>query len=64
MHLTLELNDQEARRLQTQATKLGMTPEQLARRVLTDLLAEPDEQFRVVAERIIEDNRELYKRLG
>ncbi len=64
MHLTLELNDQEARRLQAQAAELGVTPEQLARSVLTDLLAEPEEQFRVVAERVIEQNRELYKRLG
>lgn len=64
MHLTLELSDQEAQKLQAQAAELGVTPEQLARRVLTDLLAEPEEQFRIVAERIIEQNRELYKRLG
>lgn len=46
MHLTLELSDQEAQKLQGQAAELGVTPEQLARRVLTDLLAEPEEQFR------------------
>ena len=64
MDLTLELNDREALRLQTQATELGVTPEQLARSVLMDLLAEPEEQFRVVAERVITQNHELYKRLG
>ncbi len=64
MHLTLELNDQEAQKLQAQAAELGVTPEQLARRVLVDLLAKPEEQFRVVAERVIEQNHELYRRLG
>lgn len=64
MNLTLELNDREAFRLQAQAAELGVTPEQLARSLLTDLLAEPEEQFKVVAERVIEQNRELYKRLG
>ena len=64
MNLTLELNDREALRLQAQAAELGVTPEQLARSILTDLLAEPEEQFRVVTERIIEQNRELYERLG
>ena len=64
MNLTLELNDQEAQRLQMQAAELGVTPEQLARSVLTDLLAEPEEQFRIIVERVIEQNRELYRRLG
>ncbi|MCC7263416.1 MAG: DNA-binding protein [Candidatus Latescibacteria bacterium] len=64
MHLSLELNDQESQRLQIQAAELGVTPEQLARRVLADLLAEPEEQFRAVVERVIGENRELYKRLG
>ncbi len=64
MDLTLELNDREALRLQTQAAELGVTPEQLARSVLMDLLAEPEEQFRAVAERVLTQNYELYKRLS
>ena len=64
MHLMLELDDQEAQRLQAQAAELGVTPEQLARSVLADLLAESEEQFQEVAERVIAQNRELYRRLG
>ncbi len=30
----------------------------------TDLLAEPDDDFRAVAERVIVENRELYRRLS
>jgi len=64
MDLTLELNDQEALRLQAQAAELGVTPEQLARSVLMDLLVESEEEFRAVAERVISHNHELYKRLS
>ncbi|MBM3277908.1 MAG: DNA-binding protein [Candidatus Handelsmanbacteria bacterium] len=64
MDLTLELNDQEALRLQAQAAELGVTPEQLARSVLMDLLVESEEEFRAAAERVISHNHELYKRLS
>ena len=64
MNLNLELNAQEADRLRMQAQALGITPEELAHSVLTDLLAEPDDNFRAVAERVIIENRELYRRLS
>ncbi|NKB66344.1 MAG: DNA-binding protein [Candidatus Latescibacteria bacterium] len=64
MQLTLELNDHEAARLRQQAQILGLRPEKLARSLLSDLLVEPDEDFRAIAERVIDDNRELHRRLS
>ena len=64
MNLKIELNEQEVSRLRAQAQELGVTPEQLAHGVLVDLLAEPDDEFRDIAERVIAENHELYTRLG
>lgn len=48
----------------TEAERLGLSPEDLARAALTDLLATPDAEFEAVAARVVGKNRELYKRLA
>jgi hypothetical protein len=64
MKLALDLPPAQAERLQAEADRLGLSPEDLARAVLADLLAAPDSDFERLAKRIISKNEELYKRLA
>ena len=64
MKLAFELPPAQADRLLAEAARLGLSPEELARAALTDLLATPDAEFQAVAARVVAKNRELYKRLG
>ena len=50
--------------LREEAERLKVTPEELARAALVDLLSEPDESFKVVVERVLRKNAELYRRLA
>lgn len=64
MKLALELKPAEAERLRMEAARLGLTPEDLARAALSDLLTEPSADFAAAARRVISKNQELYKRLA
>jgi hypothetical protein len=64
MRLAFELPPAQAEKLRVEAERLGLSPEDLARAALTDLLATPDAQFQTVAARVVARNRELYKRLA
>ena len=64
MKLAFELPAQQAEKLRAEAERLGLAPEDLARAALSDLLATPDAEFHVVAARVVEKNRELYRRLA
>lgn len=64
MTLTIELPAAQAERLHTEADRLGVSPEALARAALGDLLATPDAEFQDAARRILAKNRELHKRLA
>jgi len=64
MRLAFELPASQAEKLQAEAERLGLSPEDLARAALTDLLAMPDAEFQTVAARVVEKNRELYRRLA
>jgi hypothetical protein len=64
MKLSIELSAAQAERLRHEAERLGLSPEDLARAVVADVLATPAEDFRVVAERVIRQNQELYRRLA
>jgi hypothetical protein len=64
MKLTFELPPAQTEKLRQEATRLGLAPEELARAALADLLATPDAEFRAVAAKILEKNRELYRRLA
>lgn len=63
MRLTIELDEVEGTRLREEAARLGVTPEQLARAAILDLLRGEDEAFRAAAERVLRKNEELYRRL-
>jgi hypothetical protein len=64
MKLSIELSAAQAERLRHEAERLGLSPEDLARAVVADVLAAPDEGFRTAAEQVIRRNQELYRRLA
>ena len=64
MTLNLELDEQQARRLQEVASRLNVSVSDLARAAIHELLAKPDNDFEYAAERVLKKNIELYKRLA
>jgi hypothetical protein len=64
MKLSIDLSPAQAERLRLEAQRLGLTPEDLARAVIVDLLASPGEDFDTAAERVLKKNEDLYRRLA
>lgn len=64
MKIAIDLSPSQVDRLQERAKSLGVQPEELARAVVADLLASPDEGFLAAAEMVLEKNAELYRRLA
>ena len=64
MKLSIELSGAQAERLRHEAERLGLSPEDLARAVVADVLAAPAEDFKTAADRVIRRNQELYRRLA
>jgi hypothetical protein len=64
MKLDIDLTPAQAERLRQEAERLKITPEELARAAVADLLSERDQDFNVVAERVLKKYSELYRRLA
>lgn len=64
MNVAFELPPAQAEKLRQAAEQLGISPSELARAAVTDLLAERDDSFRQAAERVLRKNAELYRRLA
>jgi hypothetical protein len=64
MKIDIDLTPAQAEKLREEAERLKITPEELARAALVDLLSERDQDFHVAAERVLEKYRELYRRLA
>ena len=65
MTLSIELPESQIERLRALASRLGISPEELVRAVVSDQLgAALREDFEQVAARLLEKNRELYRRLA
>ena len=64
MKLSIDLSPTQADRLRLAAERLGLTPEDLARAAITDLLATVGEDFKTAADRVLKKNEELYRRLA
>ncbi len=62
--ITLTLPDEDIEKLKEMAMRLHISPEELARLSIQDLLARPDEAFQSAADYVLNKNAELYKRLG
>ena len=64
MKLDIELSPAQADKLYQEADRLKITPEELARAALSDLLSERDQDFKIAAERVLQKYIELYRRLA
>jgi hypothetical protein len=64
MKLAVELPPAQAEKLREEANRLGLPPEELARAAVLDLLSTPDDEFHAAAARVLEKNKELYRRLA
>jgi hypothetical protein len=64
MKLDIELSPAQEQRLRQEAERLKITPEELARAALTDLLSERDQDFKIAAQRVLQKYSELYRRLA
>ena len=64
MSISLNLDDDQSKRLQQRAQELGVDPRDLAKAAVNDLLARPADDFDRAANSVLDKNRELYRRLG
>jgi hypothetical protein len=64
MKLAFELPPAQADRLRQEAARLGVAPDDLAKAALSDLLGTQDSDFEAAARRVLDKNRELYRRLA
>lgn len=64
MKVTIDLSPAQAERLRQEAERLGLTPEDLARAAVANLLATRDDDFEAAAKRVLQKNQELYRRLA
>lgn len=62
--ITISLPEDRATRLRDFADRLRVTPEELVRVSVDDLLSRPDDAFEQAVERVLRKNAELYRRLA
>ena len=62
--ITVDLPDEHAQRLKEMASRLGVSPEELVRVSVEELLARPDEEFERAVDYVLKKNAELYRRLA
>jgi len=64
MKIAIELNATQSEQLEAFAASLGVPAEQLAQAAVTDLIDASAADFDDAASRVLEKNRELYRRLS
>jgi hypothetical protein len=64
MNVAFDLPPGQAEKLRQAAERLGVSPSELARAAVADLLADQDDDFKRAAERVLRKNVELYRRLA
>ncbi len=62
--LEVELDESVATRLSEIASRLGLTPEELVRRTVSERLARLEDDFVRAAEYVVAKNEDLYRRLS
>ncbi len=62
--ITLEMEDEKAEQLRERARQYGLDLERFVLASIDDLMAQPDEEFKRAMDRVLEKNRELYRRLA
>ncbi len=64
VQIFVDLNDDQAKRLQKLAESLSVAPGELARAAVNNLLTQPAEEFQRAVTYVLEKNRDLYERLS
>jgi hypothetical protein len=62
--ITITLPDDRLLKLKERATRLSVSPEELVRVSIEELLSRPDEAFQRAVNYVLEKNAELYRRLA
>jgi len=62
--LTVNLADDRLRALQKLSSRLNISPEELIRLSIEEILTRPEDTFRRAKEYVLEKNSELYQRLA
>jgi hypothetical protein len=62
--ITINLTADGLEHLRRLADQLQVSPEELARATVEDMLSQPDDSFLASAERVLKANAELYRRLA
>jgi predicted transcriptional regulator len=62
--ITISLSDDELAKLREMAKRHGVTPEELARVSIEELLTRPEEEFQSAVDLVLKKNAELYRRLA
>jgi hypothetical protein len=62
--ITLQLDEEQSRRLEEKASQLKVDPAELARAAINDLFARPAGDFESAARYVLSKNKELYRRLS
>lgn len=64
MTIVFDLPQAQADKLRQEAARMGIAPSELARAAVNDLLSAPADDFQRAAERVLQKNAELYRRLA
>ncbi len=62
--ITIALPDDRLQKLRETASLLNVSPEELVRVSIEDLLAQPEDAFRRAADYVLKKNADLYNRLA
>jgi predicted transcriptional regulator len=62
--ITITLPEDRLAKLREVAARLNVTPEELARVSIEELLTRPDEAFKQAAKYLLQKNTELHRRLA
>ncbi len=62
--LTITLPEEHLLRLREKARRLGITPEDLVRFGIAELLGRPDEDLQNIVDYVLAKNADLYRRLA
>jgi predicted transcriptional regulator len=62
--ITINLPDEHLLKLSEIAARLKVSPEDLARMSIEELIAQPEESFEHAADYVLKKNAELYRRLA
>ena len=63
MRISIDVTGADERALNDTAERLNVPVDELAAAILADFLSRRDEEFERGAERVVEKNRELFRRL-